>query len=114
MKLNKNVAAATLKALSLRFKVCQPLLEWDPAERRASIKLKTIRIGPKTNHGIDDVLHEFAHHLDYIENGNMNHGKTFQEILYSIATWWYGDPLKYSWDTEYVCVFNFIIRKIKS
>jgi hypothetical protein len=70
-----------------------------------------IAIGMTPWRGIENtVLHEFAHALANILYGRIRrtpfgktirHGPEFAHCLIEIINAWYGDQVKYPWDTEY-------------
>jgi predicted SprT family Zn-dependent metalloprotease len=58
-------------------------------------------------------LHEFCHAIVHARGGARGHGENFQELLFEIATVWYGDPLKYDWSREYTIIRRAAERKFK-
>ena len=60
----------------------------------------------------DSFLHEFAHHLNTARRGRM-HDAGFKRSMWSVATYYYGDPLAYNWRQDYPNVKKYFERRVK-
>jgi len=61
---------------------------------------------------LDCFLHEFSHHLNSVRGGEM-HDAGFKRSMWSVATYYYGDPLVYNWKQDYINVKKYFERRVK-
>lgn len=101
-----------LKVLAREFGVKIPKLRWSLRRKRGRYTGRIIIVGPKVHpNTLDNLLHEFAHHLDKHSNGFCaNHERAFCETLERVVRFHYGDASLYPWKIEYQCVRNYAIR----
>ncbi len=112
--------------LSGHLKVRTPRLQWVSWSRngRYSMFYGRIQAGPNCWRGaVAALLHEFAHHLDYVRNGcqvhsdkNGNrwqeyHSRRFIHSLADVVEAHYGDLSHYPWETEYRSIRNFAVSQ---
>jgi len=90
----------------------RPLLRWTERATRgkANYHKNTISVGPHVWRGpVPSLLHEYAHILLYYRRGSIprtkktwrHHGPEYVETLFEVAEYWYGNPYRYPWHSEY-------------
>lgn len=93
-----------LASLSKHFNLKNIKIIWTLDTRRgeANVLLKYIYIGPKCWRKLpDSFLHEFAHLYNYKLYNGTRHDITYWTSLEEVVRFYYKDPTKYKWRTEY-------------
>jgi hypothetical protein len=114
--MTRQEAEEALRLLAAEFKIPAPRIRWSHrmTRGRAIYAKHEVIIGPKLWRGMDCVLHEFAHLLQYKTTGRAcrGHREAFVYSLRKTARAWYGDDSRYAWQTEYPTVRK-IIRTLE-
>jgi hypothetical protein len=113
-------AGQLVRYLCWRAKVGPVAVDWNGRHVRGQHKPGRIAIGPRIRDGLAAVIHEVAHHVVAERSGETRrrkykyralypglrgprvvHGPLFVAVLRELAGYWYGDPARYPWETEY-------------
>ena len=85
-----------------------------------------IKTGLNKQYANDSILHELAHHIDFTTNRRewrtvkikkggvkmLYHDEHFFEILWELATDFYGNPKKYTWDVELLLIKKMYQKRV--
>jgi hypothetical protein len=114
--MNRLELTAIVIQLAKHFDILQPTLRWRRSMNRSSYvrKSHTIWIAPYPWRGAtDSILHEFAHALtEQTYHFSFSHGECFKESLLKVAKFYYGNPRRYGWHTEYEDVYSFGVKRL--
>jgi hypothetical protein len=105
--MTRDEATEIVRMLSIEFKMPVPAIKWHGNVTNGRYRHGVIVLGPRMWRGVDCVLHEFAHYLEYRSVCRYRaqdigcHGPAFHDALTSVAEAWYGDATQYAWGTEY-------------
>ena len=103
-------ARETIEILSAHFKIPMPKIVLGRRRNCTLPRRHIIRLCPNSRSTLswtDTVLHEFAHVLNYQQNGSARgriHQKGFFHALVDTIRAWRGDIHRYAWEKEYLCV----------
>lgn len=109
-------AIETVTKLSLHFEISSPLVKhskWRKGKSHGSYYVPIDReIHLSLVFATKNLLHEFAHHLQY-NRGGSKHDYIFWNALYEVTNWFYGDFRRYPWRREYKRGYKFYLNKVR-
>lgn len=127
LETHKQVEQA-LTELCLAFKLEEPILEFTKVKKASAYyadiftylphkSLIKISEKKKTSRGsyCFSILHEFAHHLNFVKYKERGHRINFYKCLWNTVYYYYnGEVSNYKWNTEYQRIYTWYQKGIKA